>query len=69
MSVTCRAAFSGPWRRSAAQASAAIAMDTIDMTFDAVSARGRFVDLPMTDMRSALDLASGVPRPGVQPAQ
>ena len=51
------------------QASAAIAMDTIDMTFDALSARGSFVDLPMTDMRSALDLASGVPRPGVQPAQ
>jgi hypothetical protein len=51
------------------QASAAIAMDTIDMTFDAVSARGRFVDLSMTDMRRALDLASGVPRPGVQPAQ
>jgi hypothetical protein len=51
------------------KASAAIAMDTIDMTFDAVSARGRFVDLPMTDVRSALDLASGVPRPGVQPAQ
>ncbi len=51
------------------QASAAVAMDTIDMTFDAVSARGRFVDLPMTDMRSALEIASGVPRPGVQPAQ
>ena len=51
------------------QASAAIAMDTIDMTFDAVSARGRCVDLPMTDMRSALEIASGVPRPGAQPAQ
>ncbi len=51
------------------QASAAIAMDTMDMTFDAAAARGSFVDLPMTDMRSALGLARAVPGPGVEPAQ
>ncbi len=51
------------------QASAAIAMDTIDMTFDAAAARGWFSDLPMTDVRSALDVVSGMPRPGVKPAK
>jgi hypothetical protein len=36
------------------KASAGLAMDTIDMTFDAVAAREGFDDLPMTDMRIAL---------------
>jgi hypothetical protein len=38
----------------ARQARAALAMDTIDMTFDASSARLAFPDLPNTDMPTAL---------------
>ena len=38
----------------ARQARAAIAMDTIDMTFDATAARQTFADLPMTDIHAAL---------------
>ena len=38
----------------ARQARAALAMDTIDMTFDPASIRQAFPDLPDTDMRSAL---------------
>ena len=37
------------------QPRAALAMDTIDMTFDAVAAR-RFPDLPMTEIGTALGL-------------
>jgi uncharacterized protein YbjT (DUF2867 family) len=38
----------------ARRARAAIAMDTIDMTFDAVAADHSFADLPMTDIQTAL---------------
>lgn len=38
----------------ARQARAALAMDTIDMTFDSTAARQAFPDLPNTDMPSAL---------------
>jgi len=38
----------------ARQARAALAMDAIDMTFDAAGARRAFADLPNTDMTSAL---------------
>jgi NADH dehydrogenase len=41
------------------QARAAIAMDTIDMTFDAVAAHDAFADLPMTDIRTALRQTAG----------
>jgi hypothetical protein len=41
------------------QARAAIAMDTIDMTFDAVAAHDAFADLPMTNIRTALTQAAG----------
>jgi uncharacterized protein YbjT (DUF2867 family) len=34
------------------KARAAVAMDTVDMTFDAAEARGRFADLPFTDARA-----------------
>jgi len=36
------------------QPRAALAMDSIDMTFDALAAREAFADLPMTDIRAAL---------------
>ena len=36
------------------QARAALAMDTIDMTFDSTAARRQFPGLPNTDMPSAL---------------
>jgi NADH dehydrogenase len=39
------------------QPRAALAMDTIDMTFDARSVRHAFADLPMTDIRIALGKA------------
>jgi NADH dehydrogenase len=39
------------------QPRAALAMDTIDMAFDACAARDAFADLPMTDVPSALDKA------------
>ncbi len=39
------------------QPRAALAMDTIDMTFDAIAARDAYADLPMTDIASALDRA------------
>jgi NADH dehydrogenase len=42
----------------ARQPRAAIAMDTIDMTFDAVTAHGAFADLPMTDIPAALARAA-----------
>lgn len=38
----------------ARQAQAAIAMDTIDMTFDAAAADWRLAELPMTDIQTAL---------------
>ena len=38
----------------ARQARAALAMDTIDMTFDSTAARQAFPDLPNTDMPIAL---------------
>ena len=38
----------------ARQARAALAMDTIDMTFDSTATRQAFPDLPNTDMPSAL---------------
>lgn len=38
----------------ARQPRAGLAMDTIDMTFDAENARAQFADLPMTDLRTAL---------------
>ena len=38
----------------ARQARAALAMDTLDMTFDHTPARQAFPDLPETDIRSAL---------------
>lgn len=41
------------------QGRAGIAMDTLDMTFDAAAARERFADLPMTDIRVALGDAVG----------
>ena len=34
---------------------AALAMDTIDMAFDAHAARDAFADLPMSDIRLALE--------------
>jgi uncharacterized protein YbjT (DUF2867 family) len=40
------------------QPRAALAMDTIDMTFDAISVRSVFADLPITDIPSALHKAS-----------
>lgn len=40
------------------QPRAALAMDTIDMTFDAIAARHTFADLPMTDIQTALNEAS-----------
>jgi NADH dehydrogenase len=40
------------------QARAAIAMDMIDMTFDARSARARFADLPLSDIETALRVAA-----------
>jgi uncharacterized protein YbjT (DUF2867 family) len=43
----------------ARQPRAAIAMDTIDMTFDALAARETFADLPMTDLRAALAQTAG----------
>ncbi len=36
------------------QARAAVTMDTIDMTFDAVPARRRFAELPMINLETAL---------------
>jgi uncharacterized protein YbjT (DUF2867 family) len=36
------------------KARAAVVMDTVDMTFDAATARERFADLPFTDARSVL---------------
>jgi NADH dehydrogenase len=39
---------------AARQPRAAIAMDTIDMTFDAPATRARFADLPFTDIETAL---------------
>ncbi|MBA3808767.1 MAG: SDR family oxidoreductase [Solirubrobacterales bacterium] len=39
------------------RASAALTMDSIDMTFDAAAARGAFADIPSTDARSALSRA------------
>jgi uncharacterized protein YbjT (DUF2867 family) len=41
------------------QASAALAMDTLDMTFDAASARSAYADLPTTYIRDALSQAAG----------
>jgi uncharacterized protein YbjT (DUF2867 family) len=38
----------------ARQARAAVAMDTLDMTFDSAPTRRAFPDLPNTDIRSAL---------------
>lgn len=38
----------------ARQPRAALAMDTLDMTFDGAAARADFADLPMTDVRAAL---------------
>jgi uncharacterized protein YbjT (DUF2867 family) len=38
----------------ARQPRAALAMDTLDMTFDAAAARADFADLPITDLRVAL---------------
>jgi NADH dehydrogenase len=49
------------------QASAAIATDTIDMTFDASAGSGSAIDLPMTEIKTALDLASRAPRERVKP--
>jgi uncharacterized protein YbjT (DUF2867 family) len=49
------------------RANAAIAMDTIDMVFDAEAARGGRADVPMTDVRTALQRMSGVARPAVRP--
>jgi uncharacterized protein YbjT (DUF2867 family) len=40
------------------QPRAALAMDTVDMTFDATAARRAFPDLPVTDIPSALHKAS-----------
>ena len=40
------------------QPRAALVMDTIDMTFDALPARHAFADLPMTDIRTALEKAN-----------
>ena len=52
----------------ARQARAALAMDTLDMTFDPTPTRQAFPDLPDTDIRLALkDLLKGKrrePRPG-----
>jgi uncharacterized protein YbjT (DUF2867 family) len=46
----------------ARQARAALAMDTIDMTFEPAAARDAFPGLPETDMRSAItDLLAGCP--------
>lgn len=39
----------------ARQPRAAVAMDTTDMTFDASKARADYADLPITDLRSALE--------------
>jgi NADH dehydrogenase len=41
------------------QARAGVAMDTIDMTFDASAAHRAFADLPMTDIRAALNDRGG----------
>jgi hypothetical protein len=38
----------------ARQPRAGLAMDTIDMTFDATAARATYADLPVTDLRTAL---------------
>jgi uncharacterized protein YbjT (DUF2867 family) len=43
----------------ARQARAALAMDSVDMTFDATVTRRAFADLPMTDLESALARAIG----------
>ena len=51
----------------AAKPRAALAMDTIDMTFDAATAATHFADLPVTDIRTALHAVSGAPRPEVKP--
>ena len=40
------------------RARAGLAMDTIDMTFDATAARGAWSDLPMTDVDAALRLVT-----------
>jgi uncharacterized protein YbjT (DUF2867 family) len=49
------------------QARAAIAMDTIDMTFDGIAAHDAFADLPMTDIRTALTRAAGELRRETEP--
>jgi uncharacterized protein YbjT (DUF2867 family) len=51
------------------RASAGLAMDSVDMTFDAVAAREGLDDLPMTDARIALTKASArAPAPPVKRA-
>jgi len=45
------------------QPRAGLAMDTIDMTFDAAAARQAFADLPMTDIHTALREASAHEQP------
>jgi len=46
----------------ARQPRAALAMDTIDMTFDASAERADIADLPMTDLRAALSHTAGLPQ-------
>jgi hypothetical protein len=41
---------------------AAVTMDTMNMTFDAMAARAGFADLPMTDLRAALARTAGEPQ-------
>ena len=45
--------------RFARRARAALAMDSIDMTFDAAPGRLAFAEIPTTDIRSALTRATG----------
>jgi uncharacterized protein YbjT (DUF2867 family) len=47
----------------ARQPRAALAMDTINMTFDAAASRADIVDIPMTDLRTAVSHAVGTPQP------
>lgn len=50
------------------RARASVIMDTTDMTFDAVTARARFIEVPITDPRMALEALRDAPTPTSAPS-